>query len=579
MSTVRYDEEVKEQTISNFFKIAVPILFPLYFLCHGYDWAMARGHVWFFLGIRLTIIPLLIVFYMAFKKRWAGPWYLGFVWVSAGVVALHMSVMAAFADHSEIYLLGVLMTGCIFLMLFPLPGKQNLITGICILTPYVIYLIYQPLSTGVRLSIGFQALGMGLVFLTASAGLDRMRLRAFKQKTDLFVLATTDSLSGLKLRRYFFNRFIQELSLQFRKREDLFLSAVMIDIDSFKAINDRYGHQVGDRCIRHLGEIIQKSIRIYDVACRFGGEEFIVLFPAAQLSETAMVCERLRKSIENSTVMIGNREVRLTVSVGVSGVMPPIPKEVQNMHFKDAKEQQIFLVKSMMRVIKEADKALYEAKNKGKNQVVIGKPADILGEVSADEMSMLKQYLVYFEHQSLIFSDHDAEQDRVAEDFLFYPPEFFFRRCVEGLYRRYRDPEWSETLAMIRIENVDFALAKKHLGHLFRLADVISVLEPSLVGVLFVGMHSDSLAIIRERIIHKFLSIPGMEKAQIRVAAAELRFTDEIWDKESCKLVRHEDFSKEVERIFSVLKRYRFQRGEMLHFYQPVSLQGDRRVV
>ena len=281
MPAIHYNDEVKEQTISNFFKIALPILFPLYFFSHAYDWAIARGHVWLFLSIRLTLVPLIAVFYLAFKKRWNGPWYLGFIWTSAGIVAIHMTMMAAFADYSEIYLLSMLMTGCIFLMLFPLPGKQNLITGICILVPYSIYLVHQPLSTGVRLSIGFQALGMAFVFLTASAGLDRMRLRAFKQKTDLFVLATTDSLSGLKLRRYFFNRFIQELSLQFRKREDLFLSAVMIDIDSFKTINDRYGHQVGDRCIRHIGEIIQKSIRIYDVACRFGGEEFVVLFPGS----------------------------------------------------------------------------------------------------------------------------------------------------------------------------------------------------------------------------------------------------------------------------------------------------------
>lgn len=576
MANIRYDEEVKDQTIQNSFRIAFPILFPVYFVCHFYDWTMARDQAWLFLGIRLTLLPLIALFYFAFKNKWQGAWYLWFVWTSAAAVSAQMTVMAALASHPDIYLLAVLMMGCAFLMLFPLPGKHNIITGLCIFVPYCGYLIAESLDSHYRFSLGVQTLGMTAVFVAASSSIDRARLRSFRQKTDLFVLATTDSLSGLKLRRYFFNRFIQELSLQFRKREDLFLSAVMIDIDSFKTINDRYGHQAGDRCIRHIGDIIQKGIRIYDVPCRFGGEEFVVLFPAAQLSETAMVCERLRKSIENSTVMIGTREVRLTVSIGVSGVMPPIPKEVQNMHFQSAKDQQIFLVKSMMRVIKEADQALYEAKSKGKNQVVIGKPANLLGEVSQEELPILKQYLVYFEHQSLIFDDHEAAEDKAEEDFIFYPPEFFSRRCVEGLYRRYRDPEWSETLAMIHLENVDFKLAKKHLGNLFRLADVISVMDTSLIGVLFVGMNSESLSIIRERIARKLSAIPGMEKIEVRISAAELKFQDENWTQETSKLVNNEDFAKEVERIFSILKRHRFGAREMLYFHQ-IPVLSDKR--
>lgn len=576
MANIRYDEEVKDQTVQNFFRIAFPILFPVYFICHFYDWTMAREQAWIFLGIRLTLLPFIVLFYLAFKNKWQGAWYLWFVWISAALISIHMTVMAALASHSDIYLLGVLMMGCAFLMLFPLPGKHNIITGFCIFLPYCGYLIQEPFDFHYRFSLGLQSLGMMAVLVAASSSIDRTRQRSFRQKTDLFVLATTDSLSGLKLRRYFFNRFIQELSLQFRKREDLFLSAVMIDIDSFKTINDRYGHQAGDRCIRHVGDIIQKGIRIYDVPCRFGGEEFVVLFPAAQISETAMVCERLRKSIENSTVMIGNREVRLTVSIGVSGVMPPIPKEVQNMHFQSAKDQQIFLVKSMMRVIKEADQALYEAKSKGKNQVVIGKPANLLGEVTQEELPILKQYLVYFEHQSLIFDDHDAAQDKAEEDFIFYPPEFFSRRCVEGLYRRYRDSEWSETLAMIRLENVDFKLAKKHLGNLFRLADVISVMDTSMIGVLFVSMNSESLSVIRERIARKLSLVPGMEKIEVRISAAELKFQDENWTQETSKLVNNEDFTKEVERIFSILKRHRFTGREVLYFHQAPVLSDKR---
>jgi D-alanyl-D-alanine dipeptidase len=175
-----------------------------------------------------------------------------------------------------------------------------------------------------------------------------------------------------------------------------------------------------------------------------------------------------------------------------------------------------------------------------------------------------------------IFDESLLRDPPAEEDFIFYPPEFFFRRCVEGLYRRYRDPEWSETLAIIRLENANFKTAKKHLGHLFRLADVITVMDEAMIGVLFVSMNPESLNIIRERVLRKLTAVPGLEKIQVKISAAELKFPDENWDQETSKLVSHEDFSKEIERIFSVLKRYRFPSHEMLHCHQPSGLTGKR---
>lgn len=567
---IRYNDEIKTQALSGFHKIVLPVVMPLYLACQIYDWVIDPSHGLLFLAIRATILPLMALFYIAFKNNWKGPWHLAFVWASSFVITIQLLLMAHMSVRPEGYLIGVSMMGGISLLLFPLPPRQNAMTAACVYIPFFAYLTFNFIAPMTRFAIIFQTIGMAAVFLVTSTSLDRMRYRAFRQRNDLFVLATTDALSGLKLRRYFFNRFIQELSLQFRKKEDLFLSVAMIDIDSFKAINDRYGHPAGDRCIRHIGDLIQKSIRIYDVACRFGGEEFVILFPATPLSETAMVCERIRKAIENSPLMIEKKEIPITVSIGVSGIAPPIPPEVKNIHFSDQAAQRMFLVKSMMRIIKEADGSLYEAKKKGKNQVMLGKAADFSSETAPDENAIIKQYLVYFEQQALVFDSEDnLQQDEADESQVFYPSEFFFRRCVEGLYRRYRDPDWQEVLTLIRVQNADPKTTKKLFATIFRLADVTSVVEPNIIGVLFVGVKSHVLAQIENRIRSRMNSMPGMEKADIRIAAAQLAFDDEEWNLETNKLFSHEDFSRRIEKIFSILKRHRFQPGENIFYYEP----------
>lgn len=567
MPLIRYDEEVKDHVTDYFFKLALRVLFPLYFLFHLYDRMVVPDKAWVFLGIRLTILPVILFFWAIFKGKWRGYWHLGFVWGSTGLISGHMALMSALSGGSLIYLQSALMMGGVFLIIFPLAGWQNLVTGIMALIPYMICLMDPSLPFQNRVLMASQACAVTGLFFLAAFSFDRIRLRGFRQKSNLFMLATTDSLTGLKLRRYFFNRFIQEISLQFRKQEDLFLSVAMFDIDSFKAINDRYGHQAGDRCIRHVGEIIQRSIRIYDVPCRFGGEEFVILFPAAQISDAAMVCERIRKTVENSPILIGSRELKLHISAGVSGIRLPIPLGIRQDCLKEASLQKTFLVKCMMRVIKEADDALYQAKKNDKNQVVTGRPAEVISDIHPEEIPVIKQYLVYFEQQTQIFDDADeAGKKELDRDMFFYPPEFFFRRCTEGVYRQYRDPAWSETLAMIRFKNADPKLLKAQVGRFFRLADVISMLEEDLVGVIFVGLKPESLAVIGERISMNISSVRGSEKVQVRISAAELRFKRGDFSPARLSEIRHEYFVRETEKIFSALKTHRFKHGESNYF-------------
>ncbi len=563
---IRYEDEVKTQVRSNFVKIALPIVIPFYLICNIYDWAAAPAKGFAFLGFRAMLLPLALLFYTAFKKEWKGSWHLICVWSLALFFSLQLILMAHGSVKAESYLISVGLMGGIMMVLFPLPPAKNTVTALCAYAPLYLYLFMGSLSPASRNSVIFQSIGIVVVFIATSVSLDRLRGRTFRQRNDLFMLATTDPLSGLKLRRYFFNRFIQELSLQFRKKEDLFLSVAMVDIDNFKSINDRYGHAAGDRCIRHIGEIIRKSTRIYDVACRFGGEEFVILFPATPLSETAMVCDRIRKSIENSPLQLEKSEIRLTVSIGVSGIAPPVPQEVRQAHFASQQDQKLFLVKSMMRIIKEADKALYEAKAHGRNQVVMGTPADFVTETASDETAIIKQYLVYFEQESLALNSTDGGEE-MGQDETFYPPEFFFRRCVESLYRRSRDPEWAEMLTVIHFKKADEKKIKKVFSSLFRLADAVCILESNKIGVLFIGVRPEDLGAIIYRIKTTVRAVPGLEKTEVRAAAAGLNFEDNGAQLARSRKFSLENFSARTEKILSVLKDVRFTGEEDVRFF------------
>jgi len=129
----------------------------------------------------------------------------------------------------------------------------------------------------------------------------------------------------------------------------------MLDIDFFKKINDTYGHIVGDKVLIEVGKKIREGVRDYDIVARFGGEEFIVFLPEAQLKEASSVAERIRVDIMESTIEINEAtKVSATVSAGVS----------------TSQDRDIVLHE----LIKRADGALYLAKNQGRNRVCFEKP-------------------------------------------------------------------------------------------------------------------------------------------------------------------------------------------------------------
>ena len=169
---------------------------------------------------------------------------------------------------------------------------------------------------------------------------------------ELELLATTDSLTGLANRRCMMESIKREIERAERSKKSLALC--MIDVDHFKNINDTYGHPTGDRAIMAIAAVCSETIRKTDRAARFGGEEFVILMPETEFAEAGIVTERLRAAIEALKIIAENSEpFSMTISIGVA--------------FFDHQTAD----DNLSKLLNRADKALYRAKNAGRNQVVL----------------------------------------------------------------------------------------------------------------------------------------------------------------------------------------------------------------
>jgi diguanylate cyclase (GGDEF)-like protein len=179
--------------------------------------------------------------------------------------------------------------------------------------------------------------------------MDVMRINLLEQE------AVTDPLTGVFNRRYLDRRLHEEVARA--RRYSLSLSALLLDIDLFKQINDRHGHQAGDRVLLELGKMALEFLRETDVLARYGGEEFLILAPNTALDDARLVAERLRKRIEMHDFDLrsdakGSEALRVTASIGVARLGDGI----------DTAEK----------LIRAADENLYRAKHEGRNRVVAG---------------------------------------------------------------------------------------------------------------------------------------------------------------------------------------------------------------
>jgi diguanylate cyclase (GGDEF)-like protein len=186
-----------------------------------------------------------------------------------------------------------------------------------------------------------------LAVLLAPAALALGRERVWREAQAYAQAAVIDPVSGLFNRRYFQARLDEELQRAIRQLTSVGL--LMVDLDGFKTINDRFGHVAGDLVIRDISEILRRSVRIFDVCTRFGGEEFAVMMPGGTVESASAIAERIRQRVEAYQRSEPDlAELRVTASIGVAVSAP-------GMTARD--------------LIERADRALYHAKKAGKNRV------------------------------------------------------------------------------------------------------------------------------------------------------------------------------------------------------------------
>lgn len=173
----------------------------------------------------------------------------------------------------------------------------------------------------------------------------------------LVELATIDDLTQLYNRRYFFERFDQEMERA--KRYQRPLSCIILDIDHFKTVNDTYGHLTGDQVLRDISEVLKKNCRQSDLAGRYGGEELIVLLPETDSAGAMIIAERIREMIEQHQTVNGKGvTIQVTVSLGVASLTGP----------------ELRIIDKHERIVQYADDALLLAKKEGRNRIKIYKP-------------------------------------------------------------------------------------------------------------------------------------------------------------------------------------------------------------
>tara|TARA_R100000306_G_scaffold61528_1_gene64367 strand:+ start:32380 stop:34212 length:1833 start_codon:yes stop_codon:yes gene_type:complete len=173
----------------------------------------------------------------------------------------------------------------------------------------------------------------------------------------LLEISATDTLTLLKNRGYFDRAFRSSFVEAFRYARPL--SLLIVDIDHFKRFNDEHGHLVGDDCIKMVAACLREIVtRPQDLAARYGGEEFVVLLPDTPLEGAMKVAEKIREQIEQSDFRVSSRTLTVTVSIGVNSMTPTAPGD-------------------SLTFFAEADKALYEAKARGRNCVVAWQEQDL----------------------------------------------------------------------------------------------------------------------------------------------------------------------------------------------------------
>jgi diguanylate cyclase (GGDEF)-like protein len=176
-------------------------------------------------------------------------------------------------------------------------------------------------------------------------------------------LSFIDALTGLYNFRYMQRSL--EMEMERTRRTKLPTGLIMIDLDHFKDVNTLYGHEFGNTVLAHFGKLLQQGVRVIDVPCRYGGEEFTLILPGASILQSVRIAQRLQETIRSNPVALGSGTLRITASFGVAV-------------FRHTDEY------SVGTFLSRADRLLYEAKNLGRDRISAEEPRP---EFTSDEVT------------------------------------------------------------------------------------------------------------------------------------------------------------------------------------------------
>lgn len=199
--------------------------------------------------------------------------------------------------------------------------------------------------------------GVGTLFLQKLSAMTAIAIENCLNQQRIKEISYQDTLTQAYNRRYFDLRLKEEIARCLRSDEDLI--CMFLDVDHFKKINDTYGHQTGDRVLKHMVNLIKEQVRSCDIVARYGGEEFVVALPTTTLQAAHDIAERLRQTICSATLNFHDKPLKFSISIGISCLRKLITAQAHDIDALCAA------------LLDKADQALYAAKSGGRNQVAI----------------------------------------------------------------------------------------------------------------------------------------------------------------------------------------------------------------
>ncbi|MDQ2070029.1 GGDEF domain-containing protein [Natronospira bacteriovora] len=297
------------------------------------------GVPWILLGLALSLLPSL---------RPAYDWILLAVVQGVNATLVAMMVITQGAE-GMLYLSGILLLLVYNFVAFRMRLWVATISAFLVIAGFLLAAPFGGYGNAFFMISGLFFLLFTTTALMFGATISELFARRhFVQSRLLDTQAKTDELTGLPNRRAFLQRLQAELARHRRYGAEFTLA--MIDADHFKAINDRHGHEAGDRVLCEVGARLQRELRDSDMAARFGGEEFALLLSETSADRAITVCERIRQAIcQRPIALNGSDKVELTISIGLA-------TPAGDGHSVDS-------------LLRQADDAMYQAKREGRNRV------------------------------------------------------------------------------------------------------------------------------------------------------------------------------------------------------------------